>query len=481
MQYHALALRSNGTVVGWGYNNAGQTTIPAGLTNVTAIAAGGDHSLALRSNGTVVGWGYNYYGETNVPAGLTNVTAIAAGGYYSMALKRDGTVVAWGNNAYGQTNIPAGLTNVTAIAAGWGHSLALKSDGTVIAWGYNNHYQTNVPPLTNVTAIVAGYYHSLALTSDGKVSGWGDVTYGQITIPAWLTDALALAPGCMADHALAICHPALAPVLSVNGMILGNGGALTNLNAEGLIGYIPLRNLPTGPSGLVTNYEWGVNLGGGTFSIGLFTGMAMLSGSFISTNTLTMIDYNASGFLYPSYPALGNGISLGYNYYCDGSGNGHFANAATATSRLTTGDGFIVLAIGAADTAPTTQRLVATNTGVTVYGTFNNSSDRNGKQDFRPVNAAQMLDRVMRLPVSEWSYKEDPATRHVGPVAQDFHATFQIGTDDKHIAPIDEGGVALAAIQGLNQKLEEQKAENAELKAQLAELKALVQKLAQSK
>jgi alpha-tubulin suppressor-like RCC1 family protein len=45
------------------------------LKNVVAIAAGYYHSLALKSDGTVVAWGYNYEGETNVPAGLTNVVA----------------------------------------------------------------------------------------------------------------------------------------------------------------------------------------------------------------------------------------------------------------------------------------------------------------------------------------------------------------------------------------------------------------------
>jgi hypothetical protein len=80
-----LALKSDGTVVGWGRDDYGQTTIPAGLTGVTAIAAGGLHSLALKSDGTVVGWGDNSHGQTTIPAGLTGVTAIAAGDYHNLA------------------------------------------------------------------------------------------------------------------------------------------------------------------------------------------------------------------------------------------------------------------------------------------------------------------------------------------------------------------------------------------------------------
>jgi len=58
----------------------------------------------------------NVYGESTVPSGLSNVTAVAAGYFYSMALRSDGIVIAWGQNFTGQTNIPPGLTNVVAIA-----------------------------------------------------------------------------------------------------------------------------------------------------------------------------------------------------------------------------------------------------------------------------------------------------------------------------------------------------------------------------
>lgn len=168
---HGLALKTDGTVVAWGVNNFGQTNVPAGLSNVVDVAGGIQHSLALQANGAVFAWGDNTYGQTNVPPGLGNVVAIAAGGYHNLALRADQTVVAWGNNGNGQTNVPAGLTNVVDVAAGQFHSLALKADGTVTAWGYSNLGQTNVPAgLNNVVALAGGQYHSLALKADGTVA-----------------------------------------------------------------------------------------------------------------------------------------------------------------------------------------------------------------------------------------------------------------------------------------------------------------------
>jgi hypothetical protein len=159
------------TIVGWGENGYGQTTIPQGLTGVTAIAAATSHCLALKSDGTVVGWGYNGNGQTTIPQGLTGVTAIAVGAWTSLALKSDGTIVGWGENGYGQTTIPQGLTGVTAIAAGAYYSLALKSDGTVVGWGANWDGQTTIPQgLTGVTAIAAGASHSLAIKSSAMLA-----------------------------------------------------------------------------------------------------------------------------------------------------------------------------------------------------------------------------------------------------------------------------------------------------------------------
>ena len=182
---------------------------------------------------------------------------------------------------------------------------------------------------------------------------------------------------------------------------------------------------------------------------------------------------NSAGFLYGSYPVFGDGIHLSYNYYADTGG--HAINSGGPTSRVTVGYGRVTLAVGNINQGPYTEKLTVDYlSGVTVTGTFNNNSDRNAKQGFAPINPSQMLDKVLQLPLSEWSYKDEPATRHIGPMAQDFYSDFNIGTDDKHIAPLDEGGIAFAAIQALNAKVEEAQKENASLKVRLEALEEIV-------
>jgi hypothetical protein len=105
---------------------------------------------------------------------------------------------------------------------------------------------------------------------------------------------------------------------------------------------------------------------------------------------------------------------------------------------------------------------------------FNPCSDRNVKENFRDVNAREVLEKVAALPITRWNFKADAATEHLGPMAQDFYSAFGVGPDDKHIATVDADGVALAAVQGLNQKVEEQRAA---LRAKDAEILALEQRL----
>ncbi len=99
---------------------------------------------------------------------------------------------------------------------------------------------------------------------------------------------------------------------------------------------------------------------------------------------------------------------------------------------------------------------------------FNPTSDRNAKANFVPVNPRAILDKLRSLPIQTWSYKaDDTAVRHIGPVAQDFKAAFDLGSDDKTISTVDADGVALAAIQALSQQNQELAQKIERLQAQL--------------
>ena len=74
-----------------------------------------------------------------------------------------------------------------------------------------------------------------------------------------------------------------------------------------------------------------------------------------------------------------------------------------------------------------------------------------------------------------WNYKEqNRSIRHLGPMAQDFHAAFSVGEDDRHINTVDADGVALAAIQGLYQEVAEKSARITELEERLARVERLL-------
>lgn len=113
----------------------------------------------------------------------------------------------------------------------------------------------------------------------------------------------------------------------------------------------------------------------------------------------------------------------------------------------------------------TVEFLVANNGNATLAGTLAQNSDRHAKQDIVPVDTREILDHVRSLPIATWSYKDAPGVRHLGPMAQDFHAEFGLGADDRSITSIDTGGVALAAIQALAKENARLAEDNASLRA----------------
>jgi hypothetical protein len=181
---HGLALRADGTVVGWGSNADGRLEIPEGT--YTAVAAGLYHSVALRADGTLVAVGNEADGAVPAPEGT--YIAVAAGSLHNVAIRTDGTLVAWGSNWAGQCDVPEGT--FVAVSAGEGHSLAIRTDGNLEAWGDNSYGQSTAPDGT-FTAISAGKYHNLAIRADGSLVTWGDNCLEALSVPPGTFQAIA--------------------------------------------------------------------------------------------------------------------------------------------------------------------------------------------------------------------------------------------------------------------------------------------------
>ena len=124
------------------------------------------------------------------------------------------------------------------------------------------------------------------------------------------------------------------------------------------------------------------------------------------------------------------------------------------------------------------------NGNMTIGGLLTEGSSREIKENFVVLNPREVLAKLDSLSMPIWSYKGTSA-RHVGPMAEDFHQAFGLGEDARHIAPADKAGVALLAVQGLNQLVQEKdqqlaalEAKNDRLEARLAQLEKMMQELA---
>lgn len=125
--------------------------------------------------------------------------------------------------------------------------------------------------------------------------------------------------------------------------------------------------------------------------------------------------------------------------------------------------------------SPSSHIFASSGASLTSGGVWQNASDRNRKASFESVNLQMVLKKVAALPVLSWRYTNEAADiRHIGPTAQDFKAAFGLGTEDKSIGTVDADGVALAAIQGLYQIVQEQQTTSATREAEILALKEKV-------
>ncbi len=406
--------------------------------NYFATVGGGDGNTAKGYNSTVGG------GTGNTASGDYSTVAGGSGGIASGA----GATVGGGNNNYG-TNIASGEVSTigggsaniasadwTTVAGGVGNTAsafgatvgggALNSSldqFATIAGGQNNN-------ATNLSATVGGGNQNIA-------GGKNSTVPGGIYNSAFGNDSFAAGTQAKAMHQGAFVW---ADSQSADFLSTTNDQFL--IRAQGGVGIN--TNNPHGAS----LYVKGSRTNGWQNSIAIFE----------NTSTAT----NAA-------PAL--------RVVCDGG-----TNLDGALSVSSNGKGLI------AEFGNSITFVVAITNDGTIYSKgLALTSDRNAKENFTPLDTEMVLAKIAAMPVTEWNYKDDGADKkHIGPVAQDFSAAFGLnGGDDTHISIVDEGGVALAAIKGLNQKVEEgtqksdariQKleAENAELRNRLARIEQFI-------
>lgn len=349
---HTVVLRSDGTVWGWGRNEFGDlalgttaspknTPVQArNISGVIAVAAGIEFSLALKSDGTVWGWGSNTFGTLTQPftgqdavhsktlpiqlRDLNNIVAIGAAGSSAAALRSDGTVWSWGMGSHGQlgdgsnvaTYIPVmarNLTDVVAISVGYDHKVALKSDGALWAWGdrfiCGTTSDSKVPVLiggiNDVVSIISGAFHAIAKKSDGTAWSWGiDSTY------------------CVLGNAVCINKNTPTEVVAVRGAIAFSAGDYHSIALK--------------PDGTVWSWGWNAagQLGDGTdidkktavMASGLYGVTTMGAGDSHTiavkgrtSHSATLID--ATHINIPVVNVLGNPMSARLEIVTPGDGN----------------------------------------------------------------------------------------------------------------------------------------------------------------
>jgi len=117
--------------------------------------------------------------------------------------------------------------------------------------------------------------------------------------------------------------------------------------------------------------------------------------------------------------------------------------------------GVYLLTGGASDASYTGAALLP---GATAWTTY---SDRAGKANVVAVDPGAVLRKLAELPIATWNWQsQEEGVRHMGPMAQDFHAAFGLGETPRGISTVDADGVALAAIQGLYAMMQSQAAMN---------------------
>jgi len=441
---------SSNSVNSFGSSVLGGLLNDIGASGEQSVIAGGyDNDISDR-----VSWGAIGGGFLNKIGYDSDMSFIGGGGVNVIATNADYAVITGGQGNNVRTNseqstISGGGVNdigsespYVTIAGGYGNIIGDVARSAVIGGGFNNLVAGNS---TNGT-IAGGYGNSIGSSSYATIGGGTD---NSISSNLWETT-------------------------------IGGGGAND-----------------IGPDSRFSTIGGGHDNNLGTSSIS-----STIAGGFANNISNGVFDCTIGG---GSFNAIAAGAS--YSTIPGGTGNGVGASYAFAAGRRAKANHTGAFVWGDSNNSDIVS---AANNSVTMrasggYRLFSNSStnagvslaaggtawamisDRNAKKGFAPVDGMEVLEKLAAMPITQWHYKweTDETTPHIGPMAQDFKAAFYPGADDKVITTQEADGVALVAIQGLNEKVEarsqnaevsiqELKAENSELRARLEKLEQLL-------
>ena len=476
-------------VIGGGSQNAIGTN-----NDLSTIAGGGNNTILPNvSWATIAGGTYHTIGDINgfIGGGWANTiqtnggrySAIVGGDHNSIQGSADHSVIGGGqnNSIVGSVTVPV----FAVIAGGYGNVISSNSSFATIGGGYGNLIQTNPPyPQIQFTTIAGGAHNVNSGTYSTIGGGLGNYIF--------------------ADYA------------TISGGNGNSGNYLSTVGGGALNNASGLGSVIVG-GGIWVSNGFLINVGARANG----TSSAILGGALNSANG----SYSAVGggfqnmagnaqFNSGNSPVVGGGYqntaSADFSVVPGGSNNvasGAFSLAAGKRAKAEQPGEFVwadsqefdfdPYAQSGPQGVPNSFNVRATGgfyivTGISGSGailsgaylggsatSWSTLSDRNAKKNFAPVNTEAVLDKLAAIPVQKWNYKweADDATPNLGPMAQDFKAAFYPGRDDKSITTLEFDGVELAAIQGLNQKLQQKDAEIQQLQQSVAELKQLVSQL----
>jgi alpha-tubulin suppressor-like RCC1 family protein len=176
----ALAIESiavAGEIRGWGLEHP-RLDAPADLLDARRVVAGRSSTLAIRADGTLIGWGTLHGNPIVVPSELGPVIDASTTRNHVAAVRTNGSVLCWGDNQFGQCDVPSDLPPMKMVGAGWYFTVALGVDGALRVWTALP-YSYGVPPGTDFVRIAVSQRGFLALRSNGTIAQWG----GMVPVP----------------------------------------------------------------------------------------------------------------------------------------------------------------------------------------------------------------------------------------------------------------------------------------------------------